>query len=152
MNFSCYPLVSAATPRRQHGVTLIELMVVVVVIAILAMVAVPSYRQYSIRAQRTEAKTALLQLATNQERFYLQNNTYTNNLAALGFPGGLSENGVYTLNVPLANAQTFQATATPTPGGGINGREMTSDAECAQFNLNAQGLKTANPDPNNACW
>ena len=139
-------------PRRQHGVTLIELMLVVVIVAILGMVAIPSYRQYSIRAQRTEAKTALLRIATNQERFYLQNNTYTNNLAALGFPGGVSENGVYTLNIPVANAQTYQATATPTPGGGINGKNMTSDAECAQFGLNAQGLKTAAPDPNTACW
>ena len=136
----------------QRGVTLIELMVVVVVIAILAMIAVPSYRQYSIRAQRTEAKTALLQIATNQERFYLQNNTYTNNLADLGFPGGVSEYGVYTLNIPLANAITYQATATPTPGGGINGKDMTSDGECVQFNLNAQGLKTAAPDPNTVCW
>ncbi|NIW24708.1 MAG: hypothetical protein GWN29_09170, partial [Gammaproteobacteria bacterium] len=39
-------------------------MIVVVIIAVLGMVALPSYRQYSIRAQRTEAKTALLMLAT----------------------------------------------------------------------------------------
>lgn len=136
----------------QPGFTLIELMVVVVIVAVLGIIALPSYQQYSIRAQRTEAKTALLQLAANQERFYLQNNTYTNNLAALGFPGGVSEKGVYTLNIPLANAQTFQANATPTPGGGISGRDMTTDAACAQFNLNAQGLKTAAPDPNNTCW
>ena len=152
MNAPHCPTAARSSARRQTGVTLIELMVVVVVIAILAMIAVPSYRQYTIRAQRTEAKTALLQLAANQERFYLQNNTYSNNLAALGFPGGVSENGVYTLNVPLANAQTFQATATPTPGGGVNGRDMTSDAECGQFSLNSLGLKQANPDPNNACW
>ena len=137
---------------RQRGVTLIELMLVVFIIAVLGMIAVPSYRQYTIRAQRTEAKTALLRIATNQERFYLQNNTYTNDLAALGFPGGLSENGVYTLAVPVANAQAFQATATPTPGGGVNGRNMTSDGDCAQFSLTSQGVKAAAPDPNNSCW
>lgn len=137
---------------RQQGVTLIELMLVVVIVAILGMVALPSYRQYSIRAQRAEAKTALLRLAANQERFYLQNNTYTANLAALGFPGGLSEYGVYTLNVPVANAQTFQATAVPTPGGGANGKNQSDDAECTQFNLNSQGLRTATPDPNGRCW
>jgi len=142
----------SVVPERQHGVTLIELMLVVVIVAILGMIAVPSYRQYSMRAQRTEAKTALLRIATNQERFYLQNNTYTNNLAALGFPGGVSEYGVYTLNVPVANAQTYQATATPTPGGGINGKNMTSDAECAQFSINSQGVKAAAPDLNNTCW
>jgi len=147
-----FPLAATLAGRRQHGITLIELMVVMVIVAVLGMVALPSYRQYSMRAQRTEAKTALLQLAANQERFYLQNNTYTNNLAALGFPGGVSENGVYTLAVPVANAQTFQATATPTPGGGVNGRNMVADVECAQFNVNAQGLKTALPDPDTRCW
>jgi type IV pilus assembly protein PilE len=152
MNSRHYPCPAYAAARRQHGITLVELMVVMVIVAVLGMIAIPSYRQYSIRAQRTEAKTALLRLAANQERFYLQNNTYSSNLAALGFPGGVSENGVYTLNVPLANAQAFQATATPTPGGGVNGRDMTTDGECAQFNLNSQGLKTANPDPNNLCW
>jgi len=148
------PDVSYATRarQRQSGVTLIELLLVVTIVAILGLVALPSYRQYSIRAQRTEAKTALLRLAANQERFYLTNNTYTNNLAALGFPGGVSENGVYTLNIPVANTQTFQATAVPTPGGGANGRNMTSDVECTQFTLNSQGVKQATPDPNTLCW
>ena len=61
--------------RRQHGVTLLELMAVVMVIGILGMIAIPSYRQYVTRAQRVEAKTALLRLQTNQERFYLANHT-----------------------------------------------------------------------------
>ncbi|HEY5623736.1 MAG TPA: type IV pilin protein [Gammaproteobacteria bacterium] len=137
---------------RIRGLTLVELLIVVVIVAILGLIAVPSYRQYSVRAQRTEAKTALLQLAANQERFYLQNNTYSADLAALGFPLGRSENGVYTLDVLVADTITFQAAATPTPGGGINGRSMTMDAECSEFRIDAVGLKTANPDPNNNCW
>jgi type IV pilus assembly protein PilE len=141
------------THRRDHrGVTLVELLIVIVIIAILGLIAVPSYRQYSMRAQRTEAKTALLRLAANQERFYLQNNTYTNDTVALGFLLGKSENGVYTLNIPLADTNTYQATAVPTPGGGTSGRTMTSDVECAQFGIDAQGLKTAIPDPQNRCW
>ena len=134
------------------GFSLIELLIVVVIVAILGMVAVPSYRQYSIRAQRTEAKTALLQLAANQERFYLQNNTYSADLGTIGFPLGISENGVYTLTILAADTNTYQATAVPTPGGGINGRSMTSDDECTQFSINAQGLRTAIPDPDNRCW
>ena len=141
------------TLRRDHrGVTLVELLIVIVIIAVLGLIAVPSYRQYSMRAQRTEAKTALLRLAANQERFYLQNNTYTNDTVALGFLLGKSENGVYPLNIPLAETNTYQATAVPTPGGGTSGRTMTSDVECAQFGIDAQGLKTAIPDPQNRCW
>ena len=32
------------------------------------------------------------------------------------------------------------------------GAELRYDAGCLVFTLNAQGLKTANPDPNNVCW
>ncbi len=138
--------------RQSQGVTLLELMVVVVIIGLLSIIAIPSYRQYSIRAHRTEAKTALIQLAANQERFYLQNNTYTTDLVALGFVGGVSEKGVYTLAVPVADANSFQANAVATPGGGPSGIGMESDVECVQFNINSQGVKTAAPDPNSRCW
>ena len=138
--------------RQSQGVTLLELMIVVVIIGLLSIIAVPSYRQYSIRAHRTEAKTALIRLATNQERFYLQNNTYTTDLVALGFIGGVSEKGIYTLAVPVADANSFQANAVATPGGGANGIAMGADAECVQFNIDSQGVKTATPDPNTRCW
>ena len=72
----------------QNGVTLIELLTVIVVIGILASIAVPSYRNYLIRAQRTEATTALLNLQAAQEKFYLQNNAYTDQVAAAP-PAGL---------------------------------------------------------------
>ena len=63
--------------NRQQGVTLIELVVVVVIVGILASIAIPSYRNYVLRANRTEGRAALLALATAQEKFYLQCNTYT---------------------------------------------------------------------------
>ncbi len=140
-------------PRRQaQGVTLLELLVVVVMIGLLGTIAVPSYRQYSMRAQRTEAKTTLLRLAANQERFYLQNNTYTSNLIALGFPTGVSDKGVYTLAVPVADTDTYRATAVPTPGGGLNGVGMSDDVDCALFSIDAQGVRAASPDPDTQCW
>jgi type IV pilus assembly protein PilE len=91
-----------AQPSRQAGVTFIELMAVVVIIAILGLIAIPSYRQYAIRAHRTEGKAALLRLATNQERFYIQNHRYSDAVdAGIGFVMAKSENGVYV------NVQTF---------------------------------------------
>lgn len=135
-----------------RGFTLIELMVVLLIVGILSAVAVPTYRQYVIRAQRTEAKTALLRLAANQERHYLQNNTYTDDLALLGFETGVSENGVYTLNVPIADTTTYQAIAVPTPGGGLNDVDMSQDDACARFTINAAGQRSAFPDPDGICW
>jgi len=144
-------------PRRRGiaGVTLIELMIVVVVIAILGVIAVPSYRQYTIRAQRTEAKSALLQLQTNQEKWYLQNNTYTDDPESLGFDSDLTENGVYTLAIAAADGgltQGYVATATPTAGGGSNGVNMSDDDDCTAFTLTSQGERSATPDPQGRCW
>ena len=144
-------MLPTATKHRQRGVTLLELMAVVMVVGILSMIAVPSYRQYVMRAQRTEAKTALLQLQTNQERFYLANRTYgvDGDLTALGFPGGLTERGTYTLSInapaPLVG---YTATATPRAGADI---DMTVDAQCTTFSLTAQGVKTATGTAAN-CW
>ena len=137
---------------RIAGLTLIELMVVLLIVGILAAVAVPSYRQYVIRAHRTEAKTALLRLAANQERHYLQNNTYTDDLALLGFGTGVSDNGVYTLSVPIADTTTYQAIAVPTPGGGLNDVDMSQDGACARFTIDSAGQRGAFPDLDGTCW
>ena len=142
----------AKPSSRIAGLTLIELMVVLLIIGILAAVAVPSYRQYVIRAHRTEAKTALLRLAANQERHYLQNNTYTDDLALLGFGTGVSDNGVYTLSVPIADTTTYQAIAVPTPGGGLSDIDMSQDEACARFTIDTAGQRGAFPDPDGTCW
>ena len=139
--------------RRMAGVTLLELMAVVMVIGVLGMIALPSYRQYMQRAQRTEAKNALLQLATNQERFYLANRTYGTVAALVAAnllpPGGMSENGTYQLTIPAADATTYTATATPVAGARV---DMTHDDMCTSFSITAQGVKTATGSNPTSCW
>lgn len=139
-------------PRTpQYGVTLIELMIVIVIIATLAAIAFPSYRAYQQRAHRTEAKSALLQVQADQERFYLENNQYTTDPTDLrSFDDNLSENGVYTLSITSSNlAQGYTATAEPTSGGGENGVDMSDDTECAQFSITSEGARDATSD---GCW
>jgi type IV pilus assembly protein PilE len=131
------------------GVTLLELMAVVMVIGVLGMIALPSYRQYVMRAQRAEAKGALLQLASNQERFYLTNRTYSADVVALGFPGGLTERGTYNLAIGAANAQGYTATATPRAGADI---DMTADVQCTSFTITSQGTRTATGTNAPNCW
>src|SRR5688572_974571 len=126
--------------NKMLGVTLLELMAVVVVIGILGLIAVPSYRQYVMRAQRVEAKTALLRLQTNQERFYLVNRTYSADPVQLGFTSSRSERGTYTLAITGASATAYTATATPRSGAEIN---MTLDSQCTSFSITAQGERTA---------
>ena len=61
--------------KYMGGVTLLELMIVVVIIGILTAIAYPNYREFAARAKRTEARALLMEIAVNQERWYLQNNT-----------------------------------------------------------------------------
>lgn len=132
--------------RYMRGVTLMELMIVVVVISILAAIAYPNYRQYVARAKRNEAMSCLLQIATLQERFYLQNNTYTTNMTSLGFAAAgnnMTDSGTYVCNVNAADANTFTATAT----------YQNADAEagkCLTFGIDGRGQKTSAPAPD--CW
>jgi type IV pilus assembly protein PilE len=138
---------------NSRGFTLIELMIVVLVVAVLASIAVPSYRQYVLRSHRTEAKAALLNVAAAQEKFYLQNNTYTTALTAAP-PAGLgiaatTSNGYYNIAIGGANAATFSVTATATG-------TQTEDTACASFTIDALGVKSAknkgNGDNSAACW
>jgi type IV pilus assembly protein PilE len=131
---------------NSRGFSLIELMIVIAVVAILASIAVPSYRQYVLRAHRTEAKAALLNVAAAQEKFYLQNNTYTTALTAAP-PAGLgiaatTRNGYYNIAIGGADNTSFSVTATATGA-------QTKDARCLTFTINELGVKTAT---NSDCW
>ena len=100
--------------HRMRGITLIELMIVVVIIGFLAVIAYPNYRSFVERAKRNEAKAALLKVATNQERFYLQNNAFTCDLTQLGFPdpnAHKTDSGAYTVDITACNAANFSAQA-----------------------------------------
>lgn len=135
--------------------SLLELMIVMVVVTILASVTLPSYRSHALRVHRVEAKSALLNLAATQEKFYLENNTYATDAQLTGSPPdglGLSattENGWYTIAIANgANAAGFSATATATGA-------QTADGDCATFTINQLGQKTATKSGGSAstvCW
>ena len=142
--------------RQMAGVTLLELMAVVVIIGILGMIAIPSYRQYTMRAQRTDAKTALLRLSTNQERFFLANRIYGTvaQLQAANLLDGtggnsFSERGSYRITVTNPTVNGYTATATPVSGGQV---DMTGDAQCTSFSITAQGVRTATGSAPANCW
>ena len=144
----------AALHRRMAGVTLMELLIVVVVVAILASIAVPSYRRYLIRSQRSEAKIALMQLQTAEEKYYLQNNAYTSNTTG-GVPTGLglpsqSETGKYDVSITTfpAGGQSFIASAIPHVGGG-----QTDDVDCLTFTIDERGTRAiTGGSTSQVCW
>lgn len=137
--------------EMQSGVTLIELIIVVVIVGILAAVAVPSYRQYVVRSQRADATAALLALATAQEKFYLQCNTYAADLGAandcvageVAF-SDTSEKGWYDLSITAASDTDFTVRAEPAAG-----EAQANDAACTFFQVNGRGVRTASGAD---CW
>lgn len=132
--------------KSMHGVTLIELIIVVLIVSILTAIAYPNYQQYVAKAKRNEAKAALLKIATLQERYYLQNNTFTTDLTNLGFGSSnnvASDSGTYVINVTSADANSFAA----------NANYQRSDKEatkCDIFSINGAGVKSSSPATD--CW
>jgi type IV pilus assembly protein PilE len=126
--------------RSQRGVTLIELMVVMAIIGIIAAIAIPSYRRYVVRANRSDAKTALLQTAQALERCYTNSTPYAYDSAvcdaAVTLPFTVPS-GHYVIDAAggAVAAQTFTLTATP------QGAQATDDPDCAVFSLSQTGVQ-----------
>jgi type IV pilus assembly protein PilE len=123
--------------KTESGVTLVELLTVVMIVAILGAIAVPSYRGYVLRANRSEAKTALLATAAALERCFTRNLNYQPNVTGcqVTFPV-TSESGHYQITSNLSSPwSAFTLTATP------QGRQA-QDTGCGDLtldNLNTRG-------------
>jgi type IV pilus assembly protein PilE len=133
-----------------RGFTLVELMVVVVIASILLAVAVPSYLSQVRQSRRTDARTAILDLAGREERYFSTNaSTYTNVAASLGYPGfGVANpvgSGYYYVTVcspacaPSAiAAPSYTIIAQPVPGS-----SQVKDTACQAFAVDSTGAQFA---------
>jgi type IV pilus assembly protein PilE len=74
-----------SSKHASSGFTLIELMVTVAIVTILATLAVTSYTSQVRKSRRTEAKSALLDLAGREERLFSTTNTYSQDEVFLGY-------------------------------------------------------------------
>ncbi|HEX7816254.1 type IV pilin protein [Dyella sp.] len=133
--------------RRQTGFTLIEIMIVVIIVAVLAAIAIPQYHKYVIRARRTDATRALLDLAGREEHYFYSKNTYTGTLTDLGTDATGLAGQYYTLAISNVDAKNFTITATPA------GTQATEDKECTSMAINRQGQQTFTGTGTKAgCW
>src|SRR5690625_648531 len=108
-------------PNRNHGFSLVELLVVVLVLAILMAVAMPGYQKHAVKTKRAEATAILMSTAQALERCYSRNSSYLNEddkkceiARNLGGEGEdvLSETGIYLVKGDIERTR-FKLTATP---------------------------------------
>ncbi len=146
--------------RRAAGFTLIELMIAVAIVGILVRLAYPAYMQSVLKSHRADAKAALLDLASREERYFSTANVYTDSAPLLQYPTGSAvtasspmnvmtgATNYYTLQVVVGtgSSPTFTATALATT-------KQQQDAKCKDFTLTqagAQGITGTDTAAN--CW
>jgi type IV pilus assembly protein PilE len=150
-----------SSKRASSGFTLIELMVTVAIVTILATIAVTSYTSQVQKSRRTEAKSALLDLAGREERLYSTTNAYSMDEAFLGYATVSTQmtnmtfgNRYYTLTAVVpdpaqaAGIASYILTATP-----VAGNSQASDTTCKAFSVNQLGVQTVTGTGTAAsCW
>ncbi|MFQ5902730.1 MAG: type IV pilin protein [Candidatus Binatia bacterium] len=103
--------------RADGGFTLIELLVVIAIIGILAAIAIPQFAAYRRRGYEADAQSAVRNLATSQEAYYAQTQSYKsgagNSLASYGF-NQKSDISITTQGFNAAGGGTFLITGTST--------------------------------------
>ncbi len=149
--------------KKVTGFSLLELMVVVAITAILGSIAFASYSSSVIKTKRTEAKTALMQLMLQEERFSTQNNTYiifskeSTDVNEKRFKWYSSESpgrSSYQMNGTACKDQAIQdcvlLTAVP---GTSNVDTHFLDLECGELSLTSSGIKAVSGTANKeSCW
>src|SRR5690606_27898032 len=95
-------------------------MIALAIVGILAAIAVPAYQDSQLRARRADGKNALMQVASDQERYYSNNFAYlakATPLAAVPATTMLSRDGNYAVTVAACSGGSitscYIATANP---------------------------------------
>ena len=138
-------------PRRQGGMTLIELMIAVVIVGILTMIAYPNYTSHVVKSRRTQATACLQEAAQFMERFYTTNLRYDRaGSAEVSLPATSciqDMNGRYVLSISSVSANAFVLKATP------QGAQASADTQCGTLSLSQSGAKTiSGTGAVSSCW
>lgn len=130
--------------KSASGFSLIELMIVVALLAIISMVAIGYYGDNVIRANRTEARSALSEAAGTLEKCRALYGTY--NHASCNYANFTTDTNYYTITA-VRTGSTFTLTATPVAGG-----PQAGDADCTTLTLTNTGIQAATGADTSQCW
>jgi type IV pilus assembly protein PilE len=137
------------------GFTLVELMVTVAVVAILATIAMVSYSSQIQKSRRTDARSALLDLAGREEKLFSTTNGYSDTPQILGYGGAATVwpvpvgSGYYNVTVTIAAAGAPPAYSITATAIGA----QAADTKCATLSIDQLGNQTSTGSATaNTCW
>lgn len=150
----------ARASAGSRGFSLLDVVAALAIVALLACIALPSYRAQLMRANRAAARAALMALAAEQEKFYVECHAYATSLdgsatstcgtSTLGFPASAGD-GSYRLTITGADASGWTAVAEVVPGS-----PQEDDRRCRSLQIDEVGARTATDASGDAsgaeCW
>jgi type IV pilus assembly protein PilE len=147
--------VDAASNR---GFTLIELLIAVAVVSILATIAVAAYTSQVQKSRRTDARSALLDIAGREEKLFSTANAYSALPSDLGY-GAVG--AAWPITVGSGYYQVTAVVPDPNQGGAEGTYSITAtplgtqlnDTTCASLSVNQLGAQTSTGTGTAAtCW
>ena len=94
--------------RRQHGVTLLELMIVVAILGVLATIAIFMFTRHADKAKASEVAAMFGELKLRQQAFHLENEEYLST-------GATDDDYFPTATPPGDDPQTYDLAASSVP-------------------------------------
>ena len=143
----------ALASTSEAGFTLVELMITVTIVAIIATIATTSYTTQVRESRRTDARSALLDIAGREEKLFSMANAYSAAASDLGysnagvttFPMAVGS-GYYSVNVVVPTPTTYTITATAIG-------TQANDAQCLTLFLDQTGTQNfTGTGTTKICW